>query len=214
MYLTFWNSGSGKLVQYSLSTPFDVGTASKVGDISITQPDWICFSSDWNYFYYGRESDHTIKRYSLSTAWDISTATQDQSYSVWGKYAGSVCLSNDWLHMAYAWNDNEVWKWCTCDLSTPRDLTTVNNLNISINTPYAFINGRWEIYGFFDSNILGQYEASTPFDISSTLTQIGSFDTSGLSGLEWRAWWFSNDGKYRTVWQNNLSINLYEAQPM
>src|SRR5210317_1977234 len=68
--------------QYSLSTAFDISTAS-YDSVSFslssqgTQPDEIIFNNDGTKFYVCMINNETVFQYSLSSAYDMSTATYD-----------------------------------------------------------------------------------------------------------------------------------------
>lgn len=72
--------------QYSLSTAWDVSTASYVQNFSVaaqdTSPAGLFFKPDGLVMYVVGGADDDINQYSLSTAWDISTASYVQSFSV------------------------------------------------------------------------------------------------------------------------------------
>lgn len=74
--------GTGDVVvQYSLSTAWDLSTASytRKFDVSTEElnPKSVCFSTDGLNMYVTGFSGDDINRYTLTTAWDISTASYD-----------------------------------------------------------------------------------------------------------------------------------------
>ena len=79
------------IFRYSLSTAWDVSTASYDGDSArlyvFTQesaPAGFCFKSDGTRLYLCGASGDDINQYDLSTAWDVSTASFDTTFSVGG----------------------------------------------------------------------------------------------------------------------------------
>ncbi|MBA7568149.1 hypothetical protein ES708_09870 [subsurface metagenome] len=69
--------------QYSLSTPWDVSTATydeKSKDVSgqDTAPRGIFFKPDGTKMYVMGVANNTVYQYSFSTPWDVSTATYDE----------------------------------------------------------------------------------------------------------------------------------------
>lgn len=76
--------------EYSLSTAWDISTASYVQSFSFsgqeTAPNSLAFSSDGTKMFVMGQTGDDINEYALSTAWDISTAsyTQVKSFSVAG----------------------------------------------------------------------------------------------------------------------------------
>jgi len=86
MYVT--GNGSDTVYQYSLSTAWDVSTASYDSvSFSVTGQDssplGLFFKSDGTKMYVVGGGNDTVYQYSLSTAWDLSTASYDSvSFSV------------------------------------------------------------------------------------------------------------------------------------
>lgn len=223
MYISFWNSGSGKMAQYSLSTPRDVSTASQVTSISVTKPNWFCFNWDWTYAYVAMEDSNSaiVQRYSLSTGWDISTMSLDswQSISIASSFPINVSISENGKYIYWCLDSWTIYQY---ELSTAWDLTTATNqktlsagatkaVQIKDNWKYFYIE--WRTFNGGNSTFtVTQYELATPYDITSTMTQVGTF-TSSRGDPEHRALWVSNDLKYR-IWSLSGSITMYEAQPM
>jgi len=75
--------------EYSLSTAWDVSTASYVQNFSIasqeTNPEGISFKPDGTKMYIIGKLGIGVNEYSLSTAWNISTASYVQSFSMAGQ---------------------------------------------------------------------------------------------------------------------------------
>jgi surface protein len=72
--------------EYSLSTAWDISTASYVQNFSVSTqestPYGLSFRSDGTSMYVIGLSGDDVNEYSLSTAWDISTASYVQNFSV------------------------------------------------------------------------------------------------------------------------------------
>jgi len=79
-------AASDNVIQYSLSAPWDISTASFVRTRSVaaqeTGPTGLFFSSDGTRMYLVGTSDDDVVQYDLSTAWDISTLTFVRNFSV------------------------------------------------------------------------------------------------------------------------------------
>jgi DNA-binding beta-propeller fold protein YncE len=77
MYVT--GSGGDDVNEYSLSTAWDVSTASYVQNFSVSSqapaPRGLSFKDDGTEMYVVCSSNDVVYQYSLSTAWDISTAS-------------------------------------------------------------------------------------------------------------------------------------------
>ena len=75
-------STSDSVYQYSLSTAWDLSTATYASkSFSVASqagvPQAVFFKPDGTKMYVSNDSDKTIYQYSLSTAWDVSTASYD-----------------------------------------------------------------------------------------------------------------------------------------
>jgi len=72
--------------QYTLSTPWDVSTASFTRSFSVQSqvqaPESVFFKDDGTKMYVLDSAGDDVNEYSLSTAWDISTASYVQAFSV------------------------------------------------------------------------------------------------------------------------------------
>jgi len=84
MYLV---GGAGDDVnEYSLSTAWDISTASYVQNFSVSaqeaNPHCIFFNPDGTKMYIAGSSGDDVNEYNLSSGWDISTASYVQNFSV------------------------------------------------------------------------------------------------------------------------------------
>jgi len=80
LYVNNLTFPGGDITQYSLSTPWDISTASSTGNSLDTDaqedvPYGIKFSPDGTKLFVAGDLTDSIYEYTLSTAWDISTAT-------------------------------------------------------------------------------------------------------------------------------------------
>jgi DNA-binding beta-propeller fold protein YncE len=84
MYITGGNSDS--VVQYTLSTAWNIGTASFTQSFSLaaqeTNPTSLFFKPDGLKMYVAGTSGDDVNEYDLSVAWDISTSVFVQNFSV------------------------------------------------------------------------------------------------------------------------------------
>ena len=214
-YITFWNSWSGRMAQYSLSTPWDISTASQTQYISVTKPNWFYFSNNGTYMFLSTEDGNNIVRYSLSTPWDISTASLDSGQVLnvdSSRFADNVCLSDDG---DYIWfGIDSLYKIVQYELTTPFDLTTATDKKeLSVSEVWIWVmvknDGKY-MYKTFNWPVK-QYELATPYDITSTATEIGSYS---VSVSEQRCLFVSNDCKYWAIGNNSGWITQFEAQPI
>jgi len=79
-------AGSDSILQYSLSTAYDLSSASYVRALSVgsqeTIPRMVYFSPDGTSFFLIGSGGDEVNEYSLSTAWDISSASHVRAFSV------------------------------------------------------------------------------------------------------------------------------------
>jgi DNA-binding beta-propeller fold protein YncE len=122
------NSGDN-VIEYDLSTPWDVSTASYLQNFSVsaqtTQPSGLSFKPDGTKMYVtGILTPSSVYEYNLSSAWDISTASYVQSFSVAAQEIGTraVAFKPDGTKMYVNGSiGNDVNEY---SLSTPWDIST------------------------------------------------------------------------------------------
>ena len=122
--------GTGDEVnEYSLSTAWDISTASYVQVFSVsaqdTAPEGIFFKPDGTKMYILGEAGDDVNEYTLSTSWDVSTASYTQNFTIstQSTIPGSLSFSSDGFTMyilsaylndgVYAYNLSTAW-----DIST------------------------------------------------------------------------------------------------
>jgi sugar lactone lactonase YvrE len=75
-----------KVYEYSLSTAWDISSASYVRDFSVSAqeltPTGISFKSDGTQMYVIGSASDNVNQYALSTPWDISTASYQKAFYV------------------------------------------------------------------------------------------------------------------------------------
>ena len=123
--------------RFSLSTPYDLKTASTSGSKSQSfsigyGPRDIVFNSTGTSYLVGPETQNKwVKKFDLSTAWDITTQQEDTSAyldlqansSGIGSPNGG-CFSEDGKHVyATQYAQSKVWQWT---MTTPFDLSTAS----------------------------------------------------------------------------------------
>ena len=99
MYICSYNSSD--VLQYTLSTGFDVSTASYTRTYDTTRVDYaqdITFKPDGTKMYITENTNEATDQYSLSTAWDISTASYDSvtlDHSAYQTSPEGIIFNND-----------------------------------------------------------------------------------------------------------------------
>jgi len=195
-----------EIYQYTLSTPFEITTAShSTGDSISTQdttPLGIAWNDDGSRLYeVGRDSNR-IYQYSVSTPFDINTASFLTSISTQDNNSSGIAWNDDGSRLyEVGFGSDQIYQYT---VSTPFDITTASHSSgDSINTQANGATGiAWNDDGsrlyevdFFDAEIY-QYTVSTPFEITSA-----SFSTSITS---------QDSNPTGIVWNNNGS-RFYES---
>jgi len=173
---------NNNMYQYTLSTPWDVSTAtydSKLKDVSSEDiyPRGCTFAADGSKMYIYGESHKSVQQYTLSTPWDVSTATYDnksKDCSSEDALGRNLSFKPDGSKMYLAGTANDTVYQYT--LSTPWDVSTATYDNVSkdISSEEASITdvvlrsdgARMYIIGF-DSDTIYQYTLTTPWDVST-----------------------------------------------
>jgi DNA-binding beta-propeller fold protein YncE len=201
-------NGTKTVYQYTLSTAFDLSTASYDSvSFSISSQDSLpygmVFSPDGTKMYMVGATTDSIYQYTLSTAFDLSTASYDSvSFSVGSQDTSplGVAFNNDGTKMYVAGNTNDsVFQY---SLSPGYDLSTASYDSVSFSissqdtSPHDIVfntdGTKMYMIGTTNDSIF-QYTLSTAFDLStasydSVSFSISSQDTSP-SGMA-----FNNDG--------------------
>jgi len=175
--------------QYSLSTAFDLSTAS-YDSVSFSvasqdgSPHDVFFKSDGTRMFITGNNNDSIFQYTLSTAWDLSTASYDSvSFDLSSQDAApiSVAFKSDGTKMYIAGAINDaVYQY---SLSTSFDLSTASYDNVSFSfasqtgNPYglAFNNNGTKMYIVDITGPIYQYSTSS----EATLTWPSSIEWAG-----------------------------------
>ena len=133
----FYIAGSGYIWEYSMSTAYDVSTATYVQNFSITAQEssitGVEFKTDGTKMYVIGTSGDDVNEYDLSTAWDISTASYSQNFSIGAQetapYAVRFKTDGTKFFVTGSTGDdvNEY------SLSTPWDVSTASFVHASTN---------------------------------------------------------------------------------
>jgi len=211
---------SGRILQYSLSTAFDVSTASFDTSFDVTTQDFaprgLALNPDGGEVYVvGRNSDEVFE-YGLSTPFDVSTASLNTSFDTSSQDSDprSLFLKPDGTEMYLVGATNqEVFQY---SLSTAFDVSTASlNTSFIVDSQDTAPRGvtlsddgtRMYMSGTDNNNIF-QYSLSTPFRVSTA-----SFDTSidvAPQDGDPRGIVFKPDGSYLyLVGSNNSSLFQY-----
>jgi 6-phosphogluconolactonase (cycloisomerase 2 family) len=174
------NASSETIYEYSLSTAYDISTASLTNSFSVasqtTSPTCVSFDSSGQIMYVASNNNSTLYQYTLSTAWDVSTASYaSKSFSVASQQTGTqeVLFSSDGTQMYTNVFGSVITQW---SLGTAWDITTAvfaGNYNYSSQGSssvalYFSPNGLEMYVGDYYTNSILKYELSTAWTISTS----------------------------------------------
>ena len=217
---------SDSVHQYSLSTAFDVSTASYDSvNFSVssqdTAPLGLTFNNDGTKMYVVGNTSDSIYQYSLSTGFDLSTASYDSvSFTVSSQDTGpdGITFNSDGTKMyIIGFSNDSVFQY---SLSTSFDLSTASydSVSFSVSSQDTIPDGitfnsdgtKMYILGLSGDDV-NQYTLSTAFDLSTASYDSVSFTISSQetspSGLV-----FNNDGtKMYVVGTQNDKVYQYST---
>ena len=212
------NGANNIIYQYSLSSAFDVSTASYASK-SLTesnQPQGIAFKSDGTKLYTSIAGS-LVKQWSLSTAWDISTATYD-SVSLSAAGGLSIVFKTDGtkLYVIYGSGDTLY----SYSLSTAWDLSTAS----ATGNTFVFTSQEGQPKGVAFSStganmyMVGQgndtvyeYSLSTPWDISTASYTSLSFSINSQESNPAALTFNPSGSKMYAVGQTNNTVYQYNT---
>ena len=167
------------VIQYSLSTPFDINTATKTSSTPLTnidKPHAIKFKPDGKVMYVIDNAELSVRQYNLTTAWDTSTLQYDDDFNVSDEnQLRSLAFKTDGTKMYVTGNQTEVIQQFT--LSTPWDVTTATKdstqssaLTSKESNPRSIqfhSSGTIFYIGGNGSDSIHKYTLTTPWDVST-----------------------------------------------
>jgi hypothetical protein len=178
-----------ELYEYSLSTPYDITTAS----LSFAYPfatiddtmEAITFSFDGMYMFMCGNTNDLIHRVNLSTSFDLSTAgsTPSQTYDPIVSRPSGLQISQNGTKMYVQGRTSDVVK--QLNLSTPNSIGTGVTVDGSFDTStptgegsaeHSFLSNDGKVYLIVGSDLdtfIHRFIMTTPFDITTM-----SYDTS------------------------------------
>ena len=191
MYVTE-GQGTEEVLQYSLSTAYDVNTATLVSTTTLTNinlPHAIEFKSDGTMMYVIDNTGTRVEQFTLSTAWDTSTLSHDEDFSVSGEnQLRGLAFKPDGTRMYVIGAQQEIVYQYT--LSTPWDVTTATKTtesddftsdesdprNVQFNS-----DGTIMYIGGSKGDEINKYTLSTAYDVS-TASLSDTYSVSSQSG--------------------------------
>jgi len=219
----FTNNNFGNDINnYSLSTAWDLSTASFSSSLTVTDPISLTFKPDGTKLYYINNTNDSIYQISLSTAWDLSSAgTAVLGEPVVGTIVRGVLFSSDGTKMYasdFAGKQIEQFNLSTAwDISSPSASSTpTSTFSTSSEATNPFLYGfnpdgtkMWVTDNFTDA--IYEYSLSTAWSISSASYSNISFDLSSQDSVPLGGT-FKNDGsKMYVVGGTNDDIFQYST---
>jgi len=209
--------------QYTLSTPWDVSTATYEKSCSIatqdSYPHGVYFKSDGSKMYVAGQSNDTIYQYTLSTPWDISTASYESKfYSISAQDTNpyAIYFKSDGNKMYMLGQSNKTIYQYT--LSTPWDISTASydskskDVSSEDSLPHGiyFKSDGSKMYLTGDSNDkVYQYTLSTPWDISTASYDSIYKDVSSEDSYPYEVYFKPDGFKMYLTGQSNDKVYQY-----
>ena len=222
MYVTGISSDS--IQEYSLSTAWDITTASSTASTSVfsqeTSPQGFFFKPDGTKMYLCGTASDSVHEYDLSTAWDSTTLSlvRSQSVSAQDTQPQDIWFNTDGTKMFVLGRaDSDVNEY---SLSTAWNISTISyTRNFSVNGQATGARG---IFMNPDGNkmyICGgtvdevhEYDLTTGFDLSTASYNSVQFDTGNQETTPFGVF-FKNDGsKMYIIGVTNDSVFQYSTQ--
>jgi sugar lactone lactonase YvrE len=224
MYIV--GSANDRLYQYSLSTAYDLSTAS-YDSVSFsvssqdTGPSDMIFNNDGTKMYIVGFINDSVYQYSLSTAYALNTASYDSvslSLGAQDSFPAGVAFNNNGTKMYIVGGGNDaIYQY---SLSTAFDLSTASYDSVSLSISGQDTNPRGIVFNSTGTKMymvgiislsVHQYSLSTAFDLSTASYDSVSFSVSSQdntpSGMS-----FNTDGtKMYVVGFGNDSVYQYST---
>ena len=215
IYVTEDTDSTQSVIEYSLTTPFDISTATNKKKTTLTideggvlsvidNPHAIEFNSDGTKMYVIRSDSATrvsIEQFTLSTPWDSSTLS-------WTTYkdiktgcftsvqARGLDFKPDGTRVFVASQGNK--KIAHYDLTTPWDISTATNQTCSafaetnVRNIQLSSDGKILYLGGNEDDDIKKYSLSTPYDVTTITLQSTTFSIASQTG-EMRGFHFSSN---------------------
>lgn len=131
------------LHQYTLSTPFDITTAShdykRTTTVSSTYGCHVSY--DGTMIWTGSYTGEQVVEFTMSTPWDLTTATETAIKTVTGIAVTGITMSSDGSKMFLSnFADNTIHQWSMSvpfDISTATDDSIPLDLTTEMNSPFS-----------------------------------------------------------------------------
>ena len=237
MYITNRDPNNGdkaQVTQYSLSTPFDISTATKTsqtnlvhkGNTAVFFPHAIEFKPDGTKMFLASNNSQTsIYQYNLTTPWDSSTVVWEKRFQIGNTTESdlrTLSFKPDGTRM-FTGGSNQG-KIRAYILTNPWDLTSGVSLeavsaNLKTSSDTNFRNTQFDTTGSImyimgnTNNNIHKYTLSTPWDVTTLSSTSTEYDT-GSRFSEMRGFIFAASFTKLFVTDDNGSTNtIFEYSP-
>jgi 6-phosphogluconolactonase (cycloisomerase 2 family) len=214
------DNGGDNVYSYSLTTAWDLSTASYTGDSfsvssQTSRASDIYFKPDGTKLYVSGQLINGLSEYSLSTAWDITTASFSSGTGEFSEGLGVMGLTfkpdgtqfyvsnfhNDYVHvysMTTAW-----------DISTHSFSGDEFSLLSQVGSPtdIAFNSDGTVMYAVGESNYFASWDLSTAYDVTTATFNSKFSVTSNTRGISFK----SDYSKLYLVEYTNDTVRQYSA---
>lgn len=189
-----------KVFSYSLTTAWDLSTASYTGDsLSVSSgssiPSDIYFKADGTELYISGETNNGVSYFSLSTAWDITTASFDSGTGTLSEASGILGLTfkpdgTQFYATDYVTGDVHVYSMTTAwDISTHSFSGDELDLNSQVGSPtdIAFNSDGTIMYAVGEANYFASWDLSTAYDVTTATFNSRFSVTSQTRGIQFKS---------------------------
>lgn len=215
-------NSSDSVHQYSLSTAWDVSSASFTQSFSAAAQDGLiqglCFGSSGTRMYVSGFANDSVYQYNLSTAWDISTASYSKTLNVSVRASNPTNLVFDTTGTKLYINDsiNDQVDYWTLSSAWEIDTATYSSaLNVLVNSenPFgiAFKSDGTKLFVVSRQNDnVTEYQLSTAWDIDTAVFKyaLTEFLYVGLQTASPRGLTFKPDGSKLFI--TSLTDDIFE----
>ena len=191
---------AANIIQFSLSTPFDISTAKEVSNTRVEEevgtnlnflPHAIEFKPDGTRLFLIANTGTLVYQFDLSTAWDTSTISFNAKYNVTGEnQLRTLTFKPDGLRMYVSGTQHDKLK--EYILTNPWDITTSNvtagKTSASLVSAddnmrnVQFNSSGTELYvGGNENNNMNKYTLSTAWDISTISSSFTAYTLGGTT---------------------------------
>ena len=218
------NSGDD-VNEYSLSTAWDVSTASYTTAFSVSanapNPEGIYFKPDGTKMYVWGITNSVIAEYDLSAAWDVSTASLNDTATFTSQVAVNngqdITFNGDGTKLYIIGDNPNIYQY---SLSTAYDITTTSYDNVSLNVS-AYSNNRSDLTFNSDGTRLyvvaygpdtvAEYALSTAYNLSTASYNNVSFDISGQMATSQGIYLKPDGTKMYIIGQTAVAVYQYST---